>query len=53
MTYYLAMCRDCVPLLPMPFPTAEKRDQWAWLHAEATHHTVEMRETDGPDRLVR
>lgn len=41
MTWYLAICADCKPLLPQPFSVEKERDEWADQHAEGTGHRVE------------
>lgn len=39
-TYYMLECQDCTPVFPMPFPSAEKRDEWLDAHTEGTGHLV-------------
>src|SRR5258708_36266993 len=49
-TFYLAVCHDCTPVLPQPFYDRGERDTWAVTHAGATDHKVTlMRE----DRVAR
>jgi hypothetical protein len=36
--YYVLVCRDCQPLLPMPFPSAAERGRWAAEHTRASGH---------------
>jgi hypothetical protein len=38
--YYLAICRECQPILPQPFDDRYKRDEWASDHSNATRHNV-------------
>lgn len=38
MIYYVLICRECEPLLPMPFSTPEERGRWATEHTFGTGH---------------
>lgn len=40
MIYYLAVCMDCTPWLPMPFQDSSARDEWSVEHAETGHRVV-------------
>lgn len=46
--WYLAVCRDCRPVLPQPFRDEAERDEWAQAH-RTTGHTVELTEEERPD----
>jgi hypothetical protein len=37
-TFYVLVCRECTPLLPMPFPSPAERGKWASEHTKATGH---------------
>jgi hypothetical protein len=39
-TWYLAICRDCHPVLPQPFSVQAKRDEWLMAHKQGTGHEV-------------
>jgi hypothetical protein len=39
-TWYLAVCRDCKPIIPQPFSDADQRTDWAGKHAKGTGHRV-------------
>jgi hypothetical protein len=39
-TWYLATCVDCKPMLPQPFTERANRDEWASVHSDAVRHTV-------------
>ena len=40
MTWYLAICTQCTPLLPQPFTRPEDRDRWVTGHKQGTGHQV-------------
>ena len=40
MTWYLAVCTGCTPVLPQPFYNQAQRDTWADAHEPATGHRV-------------
>ncbi|MEU2616273.1 hypothetical protein ABZ570_32630 [Micromonospora sp. NPDC007271] len=42
-TFYLAHCTVCIG--PVPFDTAEARDEWAGLHGPTTGHRITRYET--------
>lgn len=35
---YILVCRECEPVLPMPFESAEDRGRWAGEHTSGTGH---------------
>ena len=37
--YYLAICEDCHPVIPVPFWDAEERDTWVTNHRAIGHQT--------------
>jgi hypothetical protein len=37
--YYVLICHQCEPPLPMPFESAAKRERWAGQHTTGTGHT--------------
>ena len=37
--YYLAICEDCHPVIPVPFWDAEERDTWVTKHRAIGHQT--------------
>lgn len=39
-TWYLATCQACTPVLPQPFTDEAERDQWADAHWTGTGHVV-------------
>ena len=39
--YWLAICRECKPWLPMPFDDPGVRDAWVKGHHSSTGHRVE------------
>lgn len=41
MTWYLAVCLDCTPILPQSFTVRQDRDGWAGQH-ETTGHAVAL-----------
>jgi hypothetical protein len=43
-TWYLAICRDCTPVLPQPFHDFEERAKWTRAHRDGTGHTVTYEE---------
>ena len=51
-TWYLAICRDCAPILPQPFRDRTERDRWVIAHKKGTAHEVTCGiEEDGSVRL--
>lgn len=42
LTWFLAICQDCEPILPQPFYVQAERDEWAEKHRTATGHRVEL-----------
>lgn len=38
--FHIAGCKECEPILPIPFNNAVDRNVWAALHIAATGHTV-------------
>ena len=36
--FYLLLCFDCTPPLPMPFLSLEERGKWAAQHTEGAGH---------------
>ncbi len=53
-TFHLAVCQECTPVLPMPFGTAEERDEWADAHRAGTgHRVVDALQENQPDGEVR
>ena len=38
LTFYVLTCRECSPVLPMPFASAAERGKWAAEHTRATGH---------------
>jgi len=43
-TYYLATCQDCTPILPQPFTDPGERDTWTQAHFAATGHKIAWRD---------
>lgn len=41
-----AICTDCLPIIPLPFPGAVDRDTWVNTHRNSTQHNVIV--VDGP-----
>lgn len=36
--FFLLICRQCEPEIPMPFASAEERGRWAGAHTRGTGH---------------
>lgn len=36
--FYVLVCRECRPVLPIPFESAEERGRWAAEHTRGTGH---------------
>ena len=41
-TWFLAVCQDCHPVLPVPFTGKGERNTWAAVHRTAAGHRVEQ-----------
>lgn len=39
-TFFLAVCHDCQPVLPVPFSDEAERDKWLEAHVKGTGHHV-------------
>lgn len=38
--WYVAVCQECQPILPVPFETSTERSKWVEAHVEGTDHAV-------------
>jgi hypothetical protein len=43
--FYLAICQDCTPVLPVPFYDKTERDAWVAAHATTGHKIWTATET--------
>lgn len=40
MLYFICLCYECSPILPIPFINSEDRAKWMTQHTELTNHKV-------------